>query len=518
MSLNNLYNFKKPVRFFIDIESLAFPDDLSSYTIKNLCWVKPFNFRVKKNEDKFRTLKIPNILNFVTAYGQFKNLPSFDSIQDLDSGHKRLSANIVTGDFVSGEYDKQLEKDFNMLCVYDILLKVDIKEYYGRIYTHYIGSLGNKENYLTNMNLGQTNGLIMGNYLSLYFAELNLKNISNDIEKKITDLQLNCEFNYFSDDFYFFCNKGDAEIILRIFDEVLEKYELERNEDKKEEWTYETFNNYNLVGRYWKKMIAECNIKYYNYEKEEHRLHFINQIIYRMSNLSDRKLKTVFINNFFKTRYFREMIDLEKYTVMNYDYHQLCFILKFSPEAFLYTADKFNAMSNFNNQKLVKFLEVRYREALQKQFYDEQLYYYYAISIFGFSDIFEATTQKVLLTNNQLLISYYLKDGLFSTIDINKLKEMDDEHYWFQNYHLILYSPDLKADLEGSVRKYLMPDNAKKPLQESTYMEFYKNNISLNKSIIRSVPEVNDAINDYLTLKIEENNTAYENKIATKED
>ena len=109
MSLNNLYNFKNPVRFFLDIESLIFPEDLSTYTINNLCWVKPFNFRVKKNEDKFRTLKIPNVLNFVTAYEQFKNFPSFDSIQSLDPDHKRLSANIVTGDFVSGEYDKQLD-------------------------------------------------------------------------------------------------------------------------------------------------------------------------------------------------------------------------------------------------------------------------------------------------------------------------------------------------------------------------------------------------------------------------
>jgi hypothetical protein len=181
MSLNNLYNFKNPFRFFIDIELLILPDDLSSYTLKNLCWVKPFNFRVKKNEDKFRTLKIPNILNFVVAFEQFKDLSSFDSIQTLDPDHKRISANLETGDFKSGEFEKHLEEDFNKLCIYDVLLKVDIKEYYGRIYTHYIDSLGNKEVFLTNMNLGQTNGLIMGNYLSLYFAEYNLKNISNGL-------------------------------------------------------------------------------------------------------------------------------------------------------------------------------------------------------------------------------------------------------------------------------------------------------------------------------------------------
>ncbi|MPM77457.1 hypothetical protein SDC9_124460 [bioreactor metagenome] len=81
------------------------------------------------------------------------------------------------------------------------------------------------------MNLGATNGLIMGNYLSLYFAELNLKNISTDLSKRLTEID--CEFSYFSDDFYFFCNKNNNDKVVKIFDEVLEKYELERNEDKR---------------------------------------------------------------------------------------------------------------------------------------------------------------------------------------------------------------------------------------------------------------------------------------------
>lgn len=175
-------------------------------------------------------------------------------------------------------------------------------------------------------------------------------------------------------------------------------------------------------------------------------------------------------------------------------------------------------MQCFNNQKLHKFLQIRYKEALQKQFNDDQLYYYYAIKIFGFSDIFDGTSKAVLLTNNQLLISYYLRDRIFNTIDIDKLKEMDDEQYWFQNYHLILYTPDLKADLENSIKRYLIPNNAKKNLQKSTYMEFYMNNISSNKSIIRGVPDVKGAIINYLTSKIEENNTAYEKKLAEEED
>jgi len=275
MKLNNLYNFKNPVKNFLDIDRIKLPSNASSFELEKLCWVEPFNFRVKKKDDKYRTLKMPNILNFACAFEHFKNITDFDNVQSMDPLHKRLSANIETGDFVSGEYDRQLEEDFNKLCTYDNLLKIDIKEYYGRIYTHKIDFQGHEERFLSNMNLGATNGLIMGNYLSLYFAEINLKSISNDIEKEITDLGIDCEFSYFSDDFYFFCNKNDNEKIVKIFDKVLEKYELERNDAKKEIWTYESFNNYNLIARYWKKLIAHCNVRF-DEESNDNKLYIFN--------------------------------------------------------------------------------------------------------------------------------------------------------------------------------------------------------------------------------------------------
>lgn len=511
--LNNLYNFKNPVKRFIDIESFKFPENISSFGIEELSWTRPFNFRVKKQDDKYRILKIPNILNFVAAYEHYKNLTNFNSIQEMDPIHKRLSANIDTGDFTSGEYDRQLEEDFKKLCIYDYLLRVDIKEYYGRIYTHYLDWQDKKEGYLTNMNLGATNGLIMGNYLSLYFAELNLKNISNDIENEIRELKMDCKFSYFSDDFYFFCNKRDIDKVIKIFDKVLEKYELERNETKREIWTYETFNNYNVVERYWKKIMAYCNV---NFKKDEddNKLYFINQIIYRISQLKDDKHKKVFINNFFKTRYFREL-NLDKYKIKDYDYHQLCFLFKYSPEALLYSIDKFNSMTRFDKTKVHDFFKIRYREALQERFNEEQLYFYYAIKILNFTDILSQFKDAVLRSDNQILISYYLKDEIFEEGDINILKGKADEMYWFQNYHLILYSADLKSDLDNSINRYLIPINATKDKQKQSYMNFYKENLKSGKSIIRDIGDVNAEIKNYLRLKIEESEAAFE---ASEED
>ncbi|MDD7795897.1 hypothetical protein [Clostridium sp. 'White wine YQ'] len=520
MILNNLYNFKNPVKNFLDIDNIKLPENISSFELEELCWVEPFNFRIRKQDDKYRTIKMPNILNFARAYEEFKDMPYFERIQDMDYSHKRLSANLETGDFTSGEYDRQLEEDFERLCVYDNLIKMDIKEYYGRIYTHNIVPPEHNDRFLSNMNLGATNGLIMGNYLSLYFAEVNLTNISKDIEKEIENSFIQCDFSYFSDDFYFFCNKNDNEKIIKIFDKVLEKYELERNASKKEISTYETFNNYNLVARYWKKVIAHCNVRF-DEERNNNKLYFINQIVYRMSNLEDNKLKKTFINNFFKTKYFREL-PIDKYQIKNYDYHQLCFIFKFSPEAMLYAIDKFSIMNDFDKTRIRKFFQIRYKEILQEPFNDEQLYFYYAIKILNFTDLLIEQKNVVLNSNNQILISYYLKDGLFENEEINILKSNQDEKYWFQNYHLILCSPDLLGDLENSINRYLIPDNAKekendkpnkvakKACQKKSYMDFYKENLELRNFIIRDISDVHAEIINYLRLKIEENIAIFE--------
>ena len=255
---NNIYNFKNTIRHFVNINFLIFPDDIETFDIKKLAWSAPFKFRVRKSSDSFRTLKIPNILVFVAAYEKMKDLPFFNNPTKLDENHKRLSVNVCAGEFSIGSFEASLKEDFEKLCIYDYLLKIDIKEFYGRIYTHLLG-MGDNERYLTDMNTGATNGLIMGNYLSLYWAEKHLSDISRDLEAEFRENSIECEFSYFSDDFYFFFNEGSEHEIIKIFDRILEKYDLERNKDKNECWDYFSYNNYNVVEKYWKKIISVCN-------------------------------------------------------------------------------------------------------------------------------------------------------------------------------------------------------------------------------------------------------------------
>jgi hypothetical protein len=151
-----------------------------------------------------------------------------------------------------------------------------------------------------------------------------------------------------------------------------------------------------------------------NYSKEAY-----NNTIKQIPHLKDIK----FIN-----KDFREL-PLEKYQVKEYDYHQLCFIMKYSPESMLYLSDRFSSMENFDNQRVYKFYKVRYHEILKSNYNDEQLYYYYAIKLFGFNDLIMNEKDMVLKSNNQVLISYYLKDDIFSIEDIESLKNITDEKY-----------------------------------------------------------------------------------------
>ena len=498
---NYLYNFKNTIRHFVDIDLMEVPSDIDQYDKKRLAWTCPFKYRVRKGDNSFRTLKIPNVLTFVAAYEKLKDFPNFSNLTKLDQAHKRLAVNIDAGEFKIGSFEENLKKDFEKLCIYDYLLRVDIKEFYGRVYTHLLG-MSDKENYLTNLNAGATNGLIMGNYLSLYWEEKQLSDISRDLQAKFQEKNIECEFSYFSDDFYFFYNEGSEEEILKCFDGILDKYDLERNKDKCERWDYFSYNNYNVVEKYWKKIIAVCNQT--RQRDDEKRLVFINQLIYRCSLLSDDKLRRILINGFFRTKYFRYDLNLNSYKFKDYDIHQLCFLFKLSPECLLYCADRFMKVSGFDASLFQRFFEVRYKESLKKDFHEEQLYYFYAMKLWGLEYSLKNESSLVVESKNQVLISYYLKEGWFNSKQIDILKRNDSEDAWFLNYHLILFCQELYAQLENSIDKYLMPEYAKKEAQKKSYKDFYMKNLQDKNMMIMDVDDICEEIQEYLDIRFEE--------------
>ena len=87
---------------------------------------------------------------------------------------------------------------------------------------------------------------------------------------------------------------------------------------------------------------------------------------------------------------------------------------------------------------------------------------------------------------------------MFSEEQINSLKLLDNEKFWFQNYHLILYRPELIADLDGSVTIYLLPEKAHTDPKKERYKKFYKENLELGKAIINELSVVTENIQEYL--------------------
>jgi hypothetical protein len=70
---------------------------------------------------------------------------------------------------------------------------------------------------------------------------------------------INCHFEYFSDDFYIFCNKYDNETIRGLFNQVLAENDHEGNDRKIEIEDYESYNIENLLTRYWKAIMRHKN-------------------------------------------------------------------------------------------------------------------------------------------------------------------------------------------------------------------------------------------------------------------
>ena len=241
-----------------------------------------------------------------------------------------------------------------------------------------------------------------------------------------------------------------------------------------------------------------------------HKLVFLNQLIYRLSSLPDEKSKRIYITNFFKTKHFQET-DFSKYDVKSYDYHQLFFLLKLAPETLLYTSYIFSNMNSFNNNLIKDFLIARYKESLNKPLHDEQLYFYFALKCYGFDTLLANMSNLVIKSQNQILISYYLKDGLFTQSQRDTLKILTDEQYWFQNYHLILYCPELMSNLNANIQKYLIPDRAiGKANKETRYKDFYHNNLSNGNSMINDISVVIANVKQYLSLRHEETAVEFE--------
>lgn len=513
MRLNYYYNFKNTIRFFMDIENM----DFSKVQQNKKSWSVPFKFRIKKDDSSFRTLQIPNIYNFKLAYDYYKtefvNIGyDFENLEALDT-HKRMKISYELGEFKENSYDDWQLIDYDMLIDYDLLIRCDIKAFYDNIYTHYIFNdvTTNKEidKPLSHMNNGRTGGIIMGNYISLYVAEVLSRKISSRFSDRISELGLKCNFSYFSDDFYIFTCNESKNVIINLFDEVLEEFNLEKNEAKVQFFDYLKYTNEDIIEKYWKIITRKSKEQQYNQGikiaqgklEYNNNLFFTNQLIYRLNKIDDYKKRRVFIVNFFKSEFFRS-IDFSKTYFAEYNYHQLLYLIKEFPEIVLYINSILDAFDELKSIDFVDKIIGFYKRSLCSNYHDEQLYFFYLLHKLNAIDKIkcEKLNKKVLETKNYILISYYISNNLFYIDEINTIKGYDKENYWLVYYYLILKDEALYADLENSIVRYLIPKSATGDVINA-YKEFYFENLNAKNDILVSIDKISSKIDEYFKEK-----------------
>ena len=499
-NLNNLYNFKNPIRHFFNLDAVCF-DSSECVEFGNLCWTKPVNFKVFKTEEATRTLKFPNILNYYHALKHFKDQWNFFSIENM-SRKKRVRPDLETGEFAAFSYYDSLKKDVFNLTKYDKLLILDIKSFYGRIYAHDLGvdapNSSELERRVTSLNFGRTNGLLPGSYLSLYLAERFLIKIEEELINEIARQDIDCHFEYFSDDFYFFCNKSGIEKLMEIFSKVLSAYELEANHDKTQVYDFEAYTQVNNLEKQWNRIIdlsrfreaqEKAGLKVLGMKKCHPA--FFTQLVYRLHQIKEHKYKRVFLINFFKTFYFNE-IDARKYVLSESDFNYICYIYKLVPETILYSLPKVKSIENFNFSAFREFVLARFKTSLNTDRQEEQIYFYYAIKLCAFDADLDKFKDLVLNSTNQILISYFLMDGILSKNDYENFVSNPKESEWLQNYHYLLKYDKEKLDL-------LIPEKAK----GECYRVFYKENLDKGIPILKPIDEISNGIEFYIEAKLE---------------
>lgn len=411
---------------------------------------------------------LPNLLNFYVLYEHVKSFPNFENIA-LISSFSRVSSSLKTGDFKVYNYQNHLEKDLCRLTIFDTLFRFDIKSFYNSIYTHYLVEYTKfleyiyksfpNDRYITWLNYGKTGGILAGNYISLYLVEFYLREVMQKLDTRLKELNINHFIENFSDDIYIFSNKTNENKIIECLNVVLFDYNLEANSSKYITYDYITYNNENLVTKYWKTVIRKQKTHELSLLKNsvspdmKYNMNFINQIIYRMTKLQEPKLQAVFVKNFFKGSFFTR-IDPNIYNFTFENLHQLQFIMKKFPETILYIMPKIRRY-DLVKQHMPNFFLVFFNEIINSKYYEEHMYVLYGLHTLNVDEISKNKKifEAVMSTGNQILKSYFIINYLPKGYDLRSLLVKNEEN-WFLNYHIIMKMND--SNLDDDIDEYLI--------------------------------------------------------------
>ena len=267
----------------------------SSRSLKPERFLTPFSFKIRHKEAEFRDLTIPHPksqLQVVEFYDRCKEtILHYTSLSTYtiraptqvakfqyfkDSLHfERLSLEATIVEEAGQEYENlrsffvyraysNIHKFYESYRYhraekkYNGLIKLDVSKCFDSIYTHSIGwavlgkdaqkqALGRSggtfsdrfDRLMQHMNLGETNGIVIGPEFSRIFAEIILQAVDREVEAKLRARDQPLEhkidyeiFRYVDDYFVFFNDNADMSVIVDQLRHTLREHKLYLNEAK----------------------------------------------------------------------------------------------------------------------------------------------------------------------------------------------------------------------------------------------------------------------------------------------
>lgn len=192
--------------------------------------------------NKERVISFPNIFTYTYSVKKISSAVNQNFGRLNNSQYNTMKIDFENRKFQSNSFSQSLEKKLTLLLnKYDFMYKIDISQFYNRIYTHVFTKLeGDRANgaidkYIRLYNNSKTNSLLLGNVLSTLAANEIMDDMCIKIKRvlEINDID-DYKIEYFSDQFYIYYNeKVHSKKILNIVKEIIEKsyFEFEVNEE-----------------------------------------------------------------------------------------------------------------------------------------------------------------------------------------------------------------------------------------------------------------------------------------------
>ena len=432
--------------------------------------------------NKERVISFPNIFTYAYSVKKISSAVNQNFGRLCNSQYNTMKIDFNKRKFQSNSFSQSLEEKLNLLLnKFDFMYKIDISQFYNRIYTHVFTKLednranGAIDKYIRLYNNDKTNSLLLGNVLSTLAANEIMDDMCVKIKKEFESKGIeDYKIEYFSDQFYIYYNeKFYAQKILKIVKEIIGKsyFEFEVNEEDSviynhekltllREFKREQDSLYEIqkIERRDERFFKYCDSDYSNDKLN----HFFNSLIETYYKTSLNKRKT-FIEVILK-RVFSSTINLLRLEILldtvepNENKSKLCIeillmLLKKHPELILTYINigiwDVIAKSKvyINNKLFYQYSNTFYRLLNQNKQYLDSVYYFHIYYLLK-NKFQNAQDKTVILTDykqniqgNNYLLDAIIEATLKPKIKRQEVLEMDfNKEDWLYQYTRYLNS------------------------------------------------------------------------------